>query len=357
MIVSIIGARPQFVKAAVLSRELAQSNVPEFIIHTGQHYDYKMNEVFFSELGLRGADVNLNVGSGTHAQQTAIMLQGIEEILIKKQEELSSIVVFGDTNSTIAGALAAAKLCIPIVHVEAGLRSFNRSMPEEVNRVVTDHLSELLFCSSEAGRTNLAVEGITRGVYVCGDIMLDAFNVYRRFAEKKFNISDIIPKEIVEDYYLLTIHRPVNTDSPENITQVLSALRSIKSNIVWPVHPRTKRLLDTIALPANVFIFDAFSYFEMMVVLEHAKKVLTDSGGLQKEAYWAKKPCITLRSETEWVETLHDNWNILVGAKITDIENAASVEVDLSTWTQLYGNGDSARQMVEIIKAKNSCFN
>jgi UDP-GlcNAc3NAcA epimerase len=354
MIVSIIGARPQFIKAAILSRELAQSNVPEFVIHTGQHYDYKMSEVFFSELGLRGADVNLNVGSGYHGQQTAIMLRGIEEILIEKQEEVSGVVVFGDTNSTIAGALAAAKLYIPVVHVEAGLRSFNRSMPEEINRVVTDHLSNLLFCSSEVGKSNLEAEGITAGVYVCGDIMLDAFDVYTKSAKKKFKISDIIPQQIVNDFYLLTIHRPVNTDDARNIAQILSALRSIRSNIVWPVHPRTKRILDTIKLPANVFTFDAFSYFEMMVVLGHAKKVLTDSGGLQKEAYWARKPCITLRSETEWVETLHDNWNILAGAKSTDIENAASVEVDLATWTPLYGSGDSARQMVELITAKKS---
>lgn len=349
MIISIIGARPQFVKAAVLSKELSICNLSELIVHTGQHYDYKMSEVFFTELGLRGADINLNVGSGSHAQQTAEMLTKIESILVERKNEISTVVVFGDTNSTIAGALAAAKLNIPVAHVEAGLRSYNRRMPEEINRVTTDHISDLLFCSSDTGRMNLAKEGITKGVYVSGDIMLDAFRVYSDIALKTVDISEVLPKEIGDDFLLLTIHRQSNTEDGAKVLQVLNGLGQLSSKIVWPVHPRTRKIINGLDVPANVFIFEPFSYFEMMVVLNKCRKVLTDSGGLQKEAYWAKKPCVTMRSETEWIETLHNNWNVLCELNSEAIKAATDLKIDHSTWTPLYGNGNAGKQIAEII--------
>jgi UDP-GlcNAc3NAcA epimerase len=351
MIVTIIGARPQFIKAAVLSRELKKLGEKEVIIHTGQHYDYKMSEVFFTELGLPGAEINLNVGSGSHASQTGEILTGIERYLLKYIEEISHVLLYGDTNSTLAGALAASKLNIPVIHVEAGLRSYNKAMPEEINRLMTDHVSSLLFCSSEVGVDNLKKEGITKGVHISGDIMLDAFNVYSSIAAEKIVISQILPEKIAREYFLLTIHRPVNTDSEANLSMILDALGDIKTNIVWPVHPRNTEAISRLKIPSNVFIFEPFSYFEMMVVLNDAKKVITDSGGLQKEAYWAKKPCITIRTETEWVETMHDNWNVLAKADRNDILKALHMQTDPSTWSQLYGDGNAGKKIANTIKA------
>lgn len=310
MIITIIGARPQFVKAAVLSKEFTKCGISELIIHTGQHYDHNMSGVFFEELGLPGASFNLNSGSGTHAVQTAEILVGIENILIEKAAQVSHVLLYGDTNSTLAGALAAAKLNIPVIHVEAGLRSYNRTMPEEINRITTDHLSSILFCSSEEGKLNLRKEGIQNEVYISGDIMHDAFNIYSEVALGKLDIKNILPENILDDYVLLTIHRPVNTDSDEYLTEILSAFEKVDSNIVWPVHPRNRKNIQKLRIPQNVLLFEPFSYLEMMIVLNTCKKVITDSGGLQKEAYWAKKPCITIRSETEWVETLHNDWKI-----------------------------------------------
>lgn len=351
MIVTVIGARPQFVKAAVLSKELNAQGKNEVIIHTGQHYDYKMSEVFFTELGLPGAEINLNVGSGTHATQTGEILIGIERYLLEHLKEISHVLLYGDTNSTLAGALAASKLNIPIIHVEAGLRSFNMAMPEEINRVMTDHVSSLLFCSSEVGVRNLQSEGITNGVYLSGDIMLDAFNVFSSIAAEKIKISQILPEKVANEYFLLTIHRPVNTDSREHLSVILEALGEIKTSIVWPVHPRNGEMITKLKIPSNVFIFEPFSYYEMMVVLNGAKKVVTDSGGLQKEAYWAKKPCITIRSETEWVETLHNNWNILARVDYIDILKALHAEPDQSTWCELYGDGHAGRRIANMIRS------
>lgn len=339
MILTVIGARPQFVKAAVLSNEFQKIGLEEKIIHTGQHYDYKMSEVFFEELQLPGAAINLNIGSGTHGVQTAEMLIGIEKALMEERENVSAMLLYGDTNSTIAGAIAAAKLNIPIIHVEAGLRSFNKTMPEEVNRITTDHLSNVLFCSSEEGKKQLAREGITEGVHVSGDIMLDAFNTYSSIAEKKIKLASILPEDIINNYCLLTIHRPANTDNDKNLQEILLALGRLDYSIVWPIHPRNKSKISQLRIPSNIHLFDPFSYFEMMVVLKGAKKVITDSGGLQKEAYWAKKPCITIRPETEWVETLHNQWNILSKPDDIEIVDAASKNIDESTWIPLYGAG------------------
>ena len=350
MIVTVIGARPQFVKAAVLSNELKRQGKKEIIIHTGQHYDYKMSEVFFTELGLPGAEVNLNVGSGSHAAQTAEILTGIERYLLEHLKDISYVLLYGDTNSTLAGALAASKLNIPIIHVEAGLRSYNMAMPEEINRVMTDHVSSLLFCSSEVGVENLRKEGITKGVHTSGDIMLDAFNVFSSVAAKTVDIHHLLPEKVVKEYFLLTLHRPVNTDSKENLSEIMDALGDMATNIVWPVHPRNTAMISKLKIPSNVFISEPFSYYEMMVVLNGAKKVITDSGGLQKESYWARKPCITIRTETEWVETLHDNWNILAKVNRNDILKALHAPTDPSTWWQLYGDGNAREKIVNMIK-------
>ena len=351
MIVTVIGARPQFIKAAVLSKELNSRGIKEVIIHTGQHYDYKMSEVFFTELGLPGAEINLNAGSASHAVQTGEILTGLEKYLLEHKNTISYVLLYGDTNSTLAGALAAAKLNIPIIHVEAGLRSYNRTMPEEINRVMTDRLSSLLFCSSDAGKDNLKKEGLTKGVYISGDIMLDAFNTFSGIAKNKFSKKDILPQKIADDYVLLTIHRPVNTDNLENLSEIVGAMGDAKTNVVWPVHPRNNGTIGKLKIPSNVHITEPYSYFEMMAVLNGAKKVITDSGGLQKEAYWAKKPCVTIRTETEWIETLHNNWNILANVDRNDILKALNTDPDPVSWIQLYGNGDAGKKIANIIEA------
>lgn len=350
MIVTVIGARPQFVKAAVLSAELMKLGIPEFLIHTGQHYDYKMSAVFFEELGLPGAGVNLNIGSGNHGFQTAEMLSRIENILIDKINEIKYVLLYGDTNSTLAGALAASKLNIPIIHVESGLRSFNRSMPEEINRVLTDHLSSLLFCSSETGKLQLENEGIKSGVHVTGDIMLDAFKIYGKIASDKISIKNILPSGILDNYFLLTIHRPSNTDNDKSLKLILNTLSETGTPIVWPVHPRTKARLGSLKMPDNIYLFDPFSYFEMLTVLMNCQKVVTDSGGLQKEAYWAKKPCVTIRTETEWNETTINNWNIVTGIEKIKIKEAINTVVDTLSWQPLYGSGTTAIDIGAIIQ-------
>jgi UDP-GlcNAc3NAcA epimerase len=349
MIVTVIGARPQFIKAAMISKELTIQNIPEAIIHTGQHYDYKMSEVFFAELKLPGADINLNVGSSSHGAQTADILAGIEKYLLRHLKDVSQVLLYGDTNSTLAGALAASKLNIPIIHIEAGLRSYNRAMPEEINRVITDHVSSLLFCSSQIGVKNLKKEGIIDGVHLSGDIMLDAYQTFSKIAADKVSREDILNGQITGDYLLLTIHRPANTDNLENISEILSALGEIDDCVVWPVHPRNAEAISKMVIPSNIYIFEPFSYFEMLVVLNGAKKVITDSGGLQKEAHWSKKPCITIRTETEWTETLDHNWNILAKVDRNNILKALQTPIDPSSWIQLYGDGNAARKIVNTI--------
>ncbi len=350
MIITIIGARPQFVKAAVLSAQLKKMGIEELIIHTGQHYDYKMSEVFFEELGIHGAKINLNIGSGSHGQQTAEMLIAIEKILIENIKKVQYVLLYGDTNSTLAGALAASKLNIPIIHVEAGLRSFNKTMPEEINRITTDHLSSILFCSSNIGMQQLAKENIVNNVYMVGDIMLDAYNTYSAIAPKKVDINSILSDKYNSEYLLLTIHRPANTDNIENLKSILTALSTSNKPIIWPLHPRLKSMVETLDIPENVHLFQPFSYFEMLQVLNSSFKVITDSGGLQKEAYWAKKPCITIRPETEWVETLHNNWNVLVDADIASIQNALNIQPTINSWTPLYGNCNTAEKICDILK-------
>lgn len=353
MIVTVIGARPQFIKASVLSKSFKEKQISETIIHTGQHYDYKMSQVFFDELGMPGAEINLNVGSGSHGSQTAQMLKGIEEYLLKNIHKITLVNLYGDTNSTLAGALAASKLNIPIMHIEAGLRSFNRAMPEESNRVVTDHLSSLLFCPSENSRHQLACEGIIRGVHVVGDIMLDAVKTFTPVALKSVDVTQLLPSSMLKDKFsILTIHRPVNTDNVKNLGNILWGIAKTDHKFIWPVHPRNKQLIESkINIPPNIFMCNPLSYFEMLTLLSLSYKVVTDSGGLQKEAYWLEKPCITVRDETEWVETLHNRWNILVKPDPVEIAHAFQTSQDAKTWIPLYGKGEaSAKITQEVIR-------
>lgn len=350
MIISVIGARPQFIKAAVVSKALRQAKILEQIVHTGQHYDPRMSTVFWDELDLPTTHVNLEVGSGSQGAQTAKIIEKLEEYLISLPLSPKAILVYGDTNSTLAASIVASKMQIPIIHVEAGLRSFNRSMPEEINRIVTDHLSSLLFCSSEVGVLQLAREGIKTNVFITGDVMYDAVKAFENIAQKNVSINEIVPIE-EKKFCLLTMHRPSNTDSNENIISILSAIGSIEIPVLWPLHPRLKMKISEHKVPSNVHLVEPLSYFQMLCALKNCYKVFTDSGGLQKEAYWLKKPCITLRTETEWIETMHHSWNILAGSDYNSIIQAFEKKIDLTSWTPLYGDGTASQQIARKIRA------
>jgi UDP-N-acetylglucosamine 2-epimerase len=349
MIATVVGARPQFVKAATLSRALRQAEIEETIIHTGQHYDEKMSDVFWRELGLPDWTINLEAGSGSHGVQTAKMIEKMESFLLSLKPSAKALLLYGDTNSTLAGAIVASKIGLPIIHVEAGLRSFNRTMPEEINRVVTDHLSALLFCSSGDSVQNLANEGITGGVYNTGDVMFDAIRMFSEDAGQKMRIADLLPFPD-QAFNLLTMHRPANTENGQHLSDILSAIGKTGMPVIWPLHPRLRGRLAKMSIPSNVHVIEPLSYFEMLTVLKHCYKVFTDSGGLQKEAYWMQKPCITLRPETEWVETIHDGWNTVTDFKTELIENAFRLPVRAETWYPVYGDGNAAGKIAARIK-------
>ncbi len=343
-ILLVAGARPQFIKSAPLVAALTASGADVRILHTGQHYDAVMSQVFFDELGIPEPEWNLGCGGGSHGAMTGAMLEGIERVLLECRPAMC--IVPGDTNSTLAGALAAAKLHIPVAHVEAGLRSHNRRMPEELNRICTDHLSDLLFCSSESGKRQLAAEGITRGVHVCGDLMADLFHSARERASRSpFRPAPGGP------WALLTLHRQENTEAPERMRAIFHALNSWSRPVVFPVHPRTRdRLAQTgIEVPANVQCCDPLGYMDMMAALLSCERVLTDSGGLQKEALWAGRPCITLRDETEWVESVACGWNTVAGADTSLILQALARPAPPGSPPSLYGDGHSAARMTEIM--------
>jgi UDP-N-acetylglucosamine 2-epimerase len=314
-IISVVGARPQFVKLSALSREL-RKNHTEIILHTGQHYDDELSRVFFSQLSIPRPDYNLGIGSADHGEQTGRMLTGIEQVLLFEKPDL--VIVYGDTNSTLAGALAAAKRQIPVAHVEAGLRSFVRSMPEEINRVIADHVSSLLFCPTPTAVRNLKKEGITRGVHLVGDVMYDSFRSNLNLAEKRSTINKKL-KLRKKEFYLLTLHRAENTDVEENLKKLVGILLSLKLKVVFPVHPRTRKRLSRLGLRTsllsveNLAMLEPVSYLDMLILEKNARFILTDSGGVQKEAFYLKTPCLTLRNETEWVETLKGGLNRLVG--------------------------------------------
>ncbi|MDN7013592.1 UDP-N-acetylglucosamine 2-epimerase (non-hydrolyzing) [Methanoculleus sp. FWC-SCC3] len=348
-IASIVGARPQFIKCAPVSRELRKEH-EEILIHTGQHYDHGMSEVFFEELAIPKPDYNLGIGSGTHGRQTGAMLGAIEDVLEKEKPDV--VLVYGDTNSTLAGALAAAKLHMPVAHVEAGLRSNDRRMPEEVNRVLTDHASDLLFCPTETAVANLAAEGVTKGVHLVGDVMLDAMNYNRGIAEERSRILEDIGVRPGE-YLVVTVHRPSNTDDRENMAAILSALGETDRPVVFPVHPRTRKCLAGYGLltkmPENVRVVEPLGYLDMIRLMAHAEKILTDSGGVQKEAYMLGVPCITLRENTEWVETVEAGWNVLVGAGREKIVDAIRHFSPGTRQKSVFGDGNASVLIGKIL--------
>ena len=308
-IFSIVGARPQFIKLAPLSARLSGLH-KEFIVHTGQHYDYAMSEQIFNDLGMRKPDIHLEIGSGSQASQTGKMMISLEEAMLQQKPDL--VIVFGDTNSTLAGALAAAKLNIAIVHIEAGLRSYNKNMPEEINRVATDHISSYLFVPTQTAMSILRSEGLEKNSCLTGDIMVDTIKNNLEIALKK---STIIANLKLEDkeYNLLTLHRNYNVDNPAILKHLLDQLEQLEEKVIFPVHPRTKKMLrDIYYVPKNIEMTEPQGYLDFIALEYYSKRILTDSGGIQKEAYILRKPCITLRTETEWVETVEEKWNLLI---------------------------------------------
>lgn len=348
-IISVMGARPEFVQAAPISRALSPKH-QEILLHTGQHYDHKMSAVFFEELGLRRPDYNLEVGSGSHGEQTGQMLVRMEQVILKEKPDW--VLVRGDTNSTLAGALAAAKLHVPVGHIEAGLRSFNRQMPEEINRIVADHVSDLLFCPTQTAVSNLAAEGISRGVHLVGDVMYEAILHNLSLAEAKSQILEQLQVS-PDNYVLVTVHRAENTDNPDNLLSIVSALNQLNEPVIFPVHPRTKKILPTLNWKpaAAVHLVEPQPYFDILVLEKNARLLLTDSGGMQKEAYCLQTPCITLREQTEWVETVDAHWNKLVGARTEAIVKAVQTFQPPTEHPALYGNGQTGQAIVNILES------
>ena len=353
-IVTVVGARPQFIKASVVSAAL-KSHCQEVLVHTGQHYDANMSDVFFEELKIPHPAYNLGIGSGTHGRQTGEMLIGVEEVLFKEKPD--AVLVYGDTNSTLAGALAASKLHIPVAHVEAGLRSHNMRMPEEQNRILSDHISTWLFCPTETARKSLAHEGIEQGVFVTGDVMLDSVLHFRKVAlenpekRKIYDALGIVPKQ----YRLATLHRAETTDGGEAaIDRIFDAFEQLPDRVVVPIHPRTRGLAEE-ALQRrgyrNIQLIDPVGYLEMLLLTSGARQVLTDSGGLQKEAWFMEVPCVTLRKETEWVETLAGGWNVLADLTTSDIlEKALHTAQDpAAREAQPFGDGHASEKIASIL--------
>jgi len=348
LLASIVGARPEFVQLAPVSCALRQRH-KEIIIHTGQHYDYCMSAQFFDELAIPSPDYHLECGSGSHGTQTARILEAIEQVLMGVCPDW--VVVFGDTNSTLAAALAAAKLHIPIAHVEAGLRSFNRMMPEEINRIVTDHLSDRLFCPTETACRQAYSEGITQGVEVVGDVMYDILlNVLPMLEERAQTLLPAL--QIVSGtYVLVTIHRPVNTDDPMAMQNIAFALNKLEMPVIFPVHPRTREHLREYAISwgKHIQLIEPVGYLDMLTLEQSAYRILTDSGGVQKQAFLLGVPCVTLREETEWTETVEAGWNVLVGSRIQAILEAVNLPKPQPALKNPFGKGDAAKRIAHSL--------
>ncbi len=347
-IVSIVGARPEFIQAARMSQAI-RTRHQEVLVHTGQHYDYEMSDVFFEQLGLPKPDHNLGVGSGSHAWQTGEILSRLERVLLCEKPDW--VIVRGDTNSTLAAALAAAKLCFPLAHVEAGLRSFNSAMPEEINRVATDHISDILFCPTQAAMDNLQREGLAERANLVGDVMYELILLSAKLANER---SDVLERLGLRPhgYLLVTVHRVENTDNLERLTGIVEGLNSLTEHVVFPVHPRTRAALQQhdIALGANIQAIPPVSYLDMVQLQKEARLVLTDSGGMQKEAYCLNTPCLTLREQTEWVETVDAGWNILVGTDPLSIKKAVKQFQPPVSHPNLYGDGKTSTQIVVALE-------
>lgn len=359
-ILTVVGARPQFIKAAVVSRAIAKYNkeasdrehIEELLVHTGQHYDDNMSDVFFREMQIPKPSYHLGIGGGTHGAMTGRMLEALEGLLVKERPDL--VMVYGDTNSTLAGALAAAKLHIPVAHVEAGLRSFNMNMPEEINRILTDRVSQWLFCPTETAVKNLEKEGATHWpkaqVHNVGDVMYDAALFYRERAKPGKLVSELLNNN-EESFYLATIHRQENTDDPKRLKNIIDALEEMAEQmpVIVPLHPRTRKHLAELDLNIKrMIIVEPVGYFDMLCLLDNCRAVFTDSGGVQKEAYFFQKPCITLRDETEWVELVDHGFNVLAGASKELILKAESNinNFDFNKGISLYGDGDAGSKIV-----------
>ena len=355
-ILTIIGARPQFIKSSVVSRVLNSKkykDINEVVVHTGQHYDDRMSGLFFRELGISLPSYNLNVGSGSHAQQTSLMMTKLESVV--EDEDPDLILVYGDTNSTLAGALVAAKKPCKLAHVEAGLRSFRKDMPEEANRVVTDSISDLLFCPTTTAINNLVKEGRGEKAILVGDVMYDSYLYFTNKVNSYETLNDF--KLPHGKYILATIHRAENTDNPTYLNNIFSSLKNISTNthIILPLHPRTKKMVTQFDISLEgIDIIDPVSYKTMISLLSNASLVITDSGGLQKESYFAKVPCITIRDETEWIETLENGWNRLVSPNDCNtikntIERLLQLDFTDKTYLESYGNGNAASKIIDAL--------
>lgn len=348
-VVTVVGARPQFVKAAVLSREFRDQGIEEVLVHTGQHYDSALSGIFFQELALPSPGHHLGVGSGSHGSQTGEMLKRLEPVL--EDEAPDWVVVFGDANSTVAGALASAKLGLPLAHVEAGLRSFNRSMPEEVNRVVTDHCADLLLCPTKTAVEHLEREGLAERARLTGDIMYDSLLQRLPLADKQSGIIErlgLSPRK----YVLATVHRAANTDDPKALARIVDALALLDEPVVFPMHPRTRLALASsdFEVGTNMRVIEPVGYLEMLALERAARMVLTDSGGVQKEAYLLGVPCTTFREETEWPETLETGWNVLVGSDTSRIVEAAKRTRPSADPPKVFGDGHAAGRIVGCLR-------
>ena len=346
-ILTVLGARPQFIKAATVSRAIKDDKqVVEKIFHSGQHYDFNMSDIFFHQMDIPKPDYKHSVNGRTHAKMTAEIMIALENIVT--EEKFDFIMVYGDTNTTLAGAMVAAKQHIPLIHVESGLRSFNKKMPEEVNRVLTDHVADILFVPTEEAERNLKSEGITHGVHLVGDVMYDATLFYKSAMKKPANL------ESKGEFYLCTIHRQENTDDTEKLKNIIAALRevSLSTPVILPLHPRTKNAIQSLNIDTgDITIIDPMGYFEILYLLEHCKGVITDSGGLQKESYFFHKPSLILREETEWVELVENQVAILVGSDTKRIlEGFTKLHNGVVFPPNLYGSGDASHKIVNILK-------
>lgn len=344
-IISIVGARPQFIKHAPIQLEL-QKHFNALTIHTGQHYDSNMSEIFFNELNIPRPDFLYDLGEAKkQGEQTGLMMTKIEETFIL--EEPDAVLIYGDTNSTLAGALVAAKMNIPIIHIEAGLRSFNRLMPEEINRIIADEFAQLLFCPTERAIENLSKEGISHsGVFLCGDVMCDSLHLVKHRTKRLYQ----------DPYYFATLHRPYNTDNLDRLKEIFGEFQKLKHKVIFPMHPRTVARMQSFGLDIsfyhNIHVIEPIGYIESLSYQQFSEAVITDSGGMQKEAYMLKKKCITLRSETEWVETLENGWNTLIFDKLSDISRAIDIPPFGEHNSYLYGNGNASEEIVSTIKSK-----
>jgi UDP-GlcNAc3NAcA epimerase len=349
-IFSIVGARPQFIKLAPLSSCLSGLH-KEFIVHTGQHYDYSMSEKIFEDLGIRKPDIHLGVGSGSQAAQTAEMMIKLEKAMMDNKPDI--VIIFGDTNSTLAGAISASKLNIPVIHIEAGLRSYNMNMPEEINRIVSDHVSKYLFAPTQTAVDILEREGLKERTYFTGDIMVDTMKNSIQIAMQKSDVMSRLNLEN-EEYNLLTLHRNYNVDDTEVLKHLLTQLGYLEEKIIFPVHPRTKKMLveSSFPVPSNIDTTEPQGYLDFIRLEYSSKKIITDSGGIQKEAYILQKPCITLRTETEWVETVKEKWNLLLDPSDKNIASKISAFETPKEQQEIFGE-EVTKKMVNIINSMN----